>query len=86
MGKKKQQLSLAQALGNLNLSGIDRSKLLGRKVFFEYSITYNRVTHMQIRPGKIIDLHRAPGYVIIQDEKGNWYSRSLTNVWGDICE
>jgi hypothetical protein len=82
--KKKKQLSLAQALGNL--SSIDRIKLLGKKVFFEYSHTYNRVTHKDLRPGKIIDLHKVPGYVIIRDEKGNDFSRSLTNVWGDICE
>lgn len=82
--KKKMQLSLAQALGNL--SNEDRLKLLGKKVFFYRTHTHNSVTHKDLMPGSIVDLHKVSGYVIVQDEKGNHYSRSLTNVWGDICE
>jgi hypothetical protein len=82
--KKKKQLSLAQALGDL--SKIDPKNVVGRKVVFNYYRRKPSHTHREIRRGKVIGLTSVPGFVLIEDEKGNQYSRDLSNIWGDVLE
>ena len=83
--KKKKQLSLAQALGDL--SKIEPDKLLGQKVVFEI-IKRNRLGTRPRKVSKkgIIFKIQSPGYVLIKDEGKGVYSRDLSNVWGDVLE
>ncbi len=83
--KKKKQLSLAQALGNL--SGIEPDKVVGMKVIFErfYNNRAGSRKKKKIqKQGTVIELQKIPGYVLIEDERGNQYSRDLSQVWSDI--
>lgn len=83
--KRKKQLSLAQALGNLSKTEPD--KVVGMKVVFECSANNrhgSRTKRKIQKQGTIIELQKTPGYVLIQDEKGNQFSRDLSRIWGDI--
>ena len=85
--KKKKQLSLAQALGDL--SKINPDKLLGLKVVFERdcnNIHGTRIKKKKTVQGNIKEWAKTPGFVIIQDESGGLHSRDLSNVWGDVLE
>jgi ribosomal protein L35AE/L33A len=83
--KKKKQLSLAQALGDL--SKTDPDKLVGRKVVFQI-IKRNRLGTRPRKVSKqgIIFKIQSPGFVLIKDEGKGVYSRDLSNVWGDVLE
>lgn len=81
------QLSLAQALGNL--SGIELEKLLGLKVIFDCrcnSRAGSRLKKTVTKTGTITGFSKAPGYVVITDDRGGQYSRDLSHVWEDVVQ
>lgn len=83
--KKRKQLSLAQALGNL--SKVERDKLIGLKVVFEcfYNNRHGSRTKKRIqKQGTVIELQKSPGFVLIEDETGGLFSRALSQIWGDV--
>ncbi|NJD76962.1 MAG: hypothetical protein FIB08_07695 [Candidatus Methanoperedens sp.] len=81
--KKKRQLSLAQALGNL--SNIEPDKVIGMNVVFEVIKRNNKGTRPRkvLKQGTVTELQKTPGFVLIKNEKGSVYSRSLSQVWRD---
>lgn len=72
-----------------NLSDIELEKLLGLKVVFECicnSRAGSRLKKTITKTGTITGFSKAPGFVVIEDERGGLHSRDLPHVWEDVVQ